>query len=110
MTLCMQELAVGGGEWVGHVSSGLRDILTSQLDCVHREPALYLAALLCQLFTLEWVAPAGSKFMLLLVNLFKVVSLNSTVACACLVASYKTLLNSMPTCTWIGTSTPTGYL
>ncbi len=64
---------MGKTEWIGHVSNGLRDILTSQLDCLHREPALHLAALLCQLFTLEWVAPVGSKFMLLLVDLFKVV-------------------------------------
>ena len=69
----VQNVAMGGAEWVRDVAAGLKDILTSKLDSVHRDPALHLAALLCQLFGLQWVEPSGSKFMLLLVDLFKVV-------------------------------------
>lgn len=56
------------------IGLGLKDILTSKLDSAHRNPALYLAAALCQLFGLEWATTVGSWFLLLLVDLFNVVS------------------------------------
>ena len=69
---------MGGAEWVAAVACGLKDILTSKLDSVHRDPALHLSALLCQLFGLGWLAAAGSQFLLLLIDLFRVV--NKTVS------------------------------
>jgi len=60
-------------EWVIDVASGIKDILTSKLDGAHRDPALYLSAILCQLFKLNWFRDTETKFLLLMVDLFAVV-------------------------------------
>ena len=59
---------------MGDIALGLKDILTSKLDSAHRNPALHLAAALCHLFGLEWAATVGTQFLVLLVDLFNVVS------------------------------------
>lgn len=65
----------GDNSWLTDIVLGLKDILTSKLDSAHRNPSLHLAAALCRLFGLEWTLTLGTQFLVLLVNLFSVVSL-----------------------------------